>query len=918
MQFAAPAPALSVASSSSRSGVEGSEWRSGGGGSERRSVAGGSDYRSVGGSTSDWRSVGGGSEYRSAGGSEHRNGSGSGSIVRRRASPPPMGMREYRERRQSLRGGSAESALAGASRYGGSESVGGVGRSLVGEELRAAGLSPTKRRYVGRGGGSGSLDLDVDVGRRRDGDGDVFADDDVGRPRTGGGPKSRVGAGDVMSTPRAATSMADYRYLGRGHEEEFEEEQMERSRRLRQARSALPLGEGSLRREGSLSRARETSLVREREPSLVRERENPLARQRETSLTRERETSLARERDIDRDRDRARDLDRDMDRSISSMSRYEPVRYPPSGERYASPFGSRRYNPVVPPLSASTTTSTTAMVPHAHAHQEHTRLMLESLGMFEGHLARLGPMLSASGSGTNTPGGGPGCGSTASELLRTAQTVVGAAERLNAMMRYGTTHAMEQQVDAEVEGGEQRGDAVEVWREVGGEFREAQRVSDDLVRGLTGFMLGIGKVVREFAAGGGPGGGGGESQHLRSMSLDEEGLRRTRGSFSPDVVIGGGVGSGGGSIGGGSGSGRRSVESRRSWEPPRDDLSRRVMGRDNSTAPTPPQAFRDKDRFEGRYETSPSVPPSAAMRTSIGTRRLFTPREQRGQQLVAGPSTGGPNRMVASDSQETIYASYEPSPTPASRNQTALERSRTLPALGLPKPIPTLPSESLLRRNQSAADKSTPPDALRDRDRERRQASVTSIASVATLRGNTLHPNPRFPASLTTPSATTALTPHTVSTHTPDRGTLPVLPRTDPDQLPRSAVAFSRPSTVSVSALNGLQQQHLEHERRRTLSSGSAGAEPSTSVIPNRVQQSQVMSGSETERDTRRRTVGKVGRVSLDSMEGAGSGASRKAAVQAADRSAAVVGLGSGSKLPSTNGARRERRRTVTEIWPKD
>jgi hypothetical protein len=104
--------------------------------------------------------------------------------------------------------------------------------------------------------------------------------------------------------------------------------------------------------------------------------------------------------------------------------------------------------------------------------------------------------------------------------------------------------------------------------------------------------------------------------------------------------------------------------------------------------------------------------------------------------------------------------------------------------------------------------------------------------------------------------------------------------------------------TVSVSALNGLQQQDIEHERRRTLSSGSAGVEPSTSVPP------------QTWEESRRKTMGvRVGRISLDG-DGGGSG-SRTATSCGAD----VVGLGGVGKPP---GVRRERRRTVTEIWPKE
>ncbi|KAJ7133468.1 hypothetical protein C8R44DRAFT_23960 [Mycena epipterygia] len=156
---------------------------------------------------------------------------------------------------------------------------------------------------------------------------------------------------------------------------------------------------------------------------------------------------------------------------------------------------------------------------------------------------------------------------------------------------------------------------------------------------------------------------------------------------------------------------------------------------------------------------------------------------------------------------------------------------------------------------------------------------------------------------MTTP--TTALTPHTVSNSPQERGdarmTFPSMPRNDSDKSintrPRNnTVTFSRPSTV---ALAGLQLQH-DRERQRTISGSNvleeqrAGAAAGPSV-------------SETEKDTRKRSVAARDRprMSLDGgAESIGQG-------HAADRSAAA-GLG----INSTLNQKRERRRTVTDIWP--
>ncbi|KAJ7705003.1 hypothetical protein B0H17DRAFT_698449 [Mycena rosella] len=392
--------------------------------------------------------------------------------------------------------------------------------------------------------------------------------------------------------------------------------------------------------------------------------------------------------------------------------------------------------------------------------QEHTKLMGDSLAMFEAQLARVG--------------GGVGGG--AADLARSAQALVGAAERLNAILRAGTGRALEEQIDAEVSGVDSGAAAVElaeVWRRVGGEYREGLRVSDELVRGVTGFLLGVGRVVRDFGDGRG----------------SEEG----RGSVSPEAGR----------------DGRRSAESRRSWE------AKDRGGRESALGVRPASVLN----VRGHEPTPPSAPRTA----TPSSRRLLTPREQR--ELNA---SGG---IVASDSLETVLprkAGYEPSPTPASRKpqlkQGTLDRSRTLPPISIPKPLPSLPSESAstLRRNQTVGDK---PVGMS----QQRRRTLTS-STVRAAGGSTgLLP------SMTTP--TTAVTTHTVSNSPQERDdarmAFPALPRNDSDKsVPtrsrNNTVTFSRPSTV---ALAGLQMQHAR-ERQRTISGSGTFEENRAAAAP--------------------------------------------------------------------------------------
>lgn len=463
---------------------------------------------------------------------------------------------------------------------------------------------------------------------------------------------------------------------------------------------------------------------------------------------------------------------------------------------------------------------------------EHTRLMLESLSMFQVQLSRL-----------------PNQSQTIRDLSDHSGAIIRASERLNRILRAATTNAVQQQIAIEVDDEYYETDGpnhpAQIWRDVGSDFRESLRESDDIVRSLTGFILGVGKLLKE--AGGAP-----ESAHLRSTSLDDEvtkrppsdsGLERSSSRRSQD--------------------GRRSVESRLSWEAMTSargaDVSRRLSSRSDLNLSRPPSS-RDRDNASDQDRSTSSRnglgPPSAS-------RRLFAPREHREQQMATNGSTthNTPSNVL------DLSVDYEPSPTPASRYPQA--GGPRPPAYSTPPPLPTLPSESLLQGSSTSVDKGV-----------RRNASLASITTIRT-------PNPPF--ALSTPNPTTAISTHTVSA-SPEVSTFSI-ERTDSRDSVRSSVTFSRPSGVSVSALQ--QQQSRDEARRRVGTTAEGDTSGLDQIRPS-------LPGSETERDTRRRTLG----------------------VRAARASLGVAGeeheTGENNSQPRTitfPSQRRERRRTVTEIF---
>ncbi|KAJ3848291.1 hypothetical protein EV368DRAFT_86788 [Lentinula lateritia] len=521
--------------------------------------------------------------------------------------------------------------------------------------------------------------------------------------------------------------------------------------------------------------------------------------------------------EIDLGRETAQDRE---DRAPSSLSRHVP-----------SPFGSTRRS--LPNLLSNDGEASHLNLPRSN----HNRLLHDSLQMFETHVTRVPSTSSA----------------TTSDLLRNARNIAGAAEKLNLMARVAMTKALDAQINAEVDGSTSD-EAADIWRTIGADYRDQMRVSDELVRSVTDFLLGVGRAVKDMT-------GGGDS-HGRSVSLDEVGGRLTRNSMGSD--------------GGSTGSGRRSEESRRSWG---DDVKRL------STGPK-----RSESALSGR---SSSMLNARDHETPISLRS----RQSNESTNVSRAQESGRGNLVTFDSQETLHAvTFDPSPTPASRahfnrNQersgATLDRARTLPPLSIPKSLAQLPSESLTRRQTQ-----TPASSTRHRP--------TTVGS-NTVRGPFPLSSPNIP--------TTALTPHTVSNS--QRQDFPIL-RSDSGSgsgkssgaTPRSTVTFSRSSTVS--ALTGLQQQQQlaeqQRQRKRTQSNSSASGAETTERV-SRVTRTDT--GSETERGPAR-TIGRQVDRSRMSLDGSRT---LNGNVHPADRSAAT------SILPTSKP--RERRKTVVDMWPR-
>ncbi|KAI0700355.1 hypothetical protein C8T65DRAFT_580318 [Cerioporus squamosus] len=498
----------------------------------------------------------------------------------------------------------------------------------------------------------------------------------------------------------------------------------------------------------------------------------------------------------------------------------------------------------------STVRSSTAQSGVRDSGSDHRRLMLEALSVFESHLSRLPPM----GQTTTT---------TIPEVFQSAQHLVHALDKLNAMLKDGTNKALEAQIDAELADSKNGVDLPELWREVGADHRENLRVSDEVVRNMTGFLLGVGKILRDVTSG---------NHHFRTLSLDEEVTRRMTPDISPTSAR--------------EADGRHSREARRSWEPGRETI--RLSGlssleRNGTTRSRPSSSMNSNNlrssagsSSEGRSVNDNNDGTPATVRqsapiagSSSAARRLYAPRD-RPEPIFTSYSTEDPNAI-----------DYEPSPTPVSRtSHVSFPERRSFPPVAVPPSLPTLPSESLINQaNAAAADKAS-----------RRKISASSNI--------TIRPEPSpFTPSIKPSNPTTALTTATV-TMSPDTGATPFpLLRSESNSSSRTnGVTFSRPATTSVSTtLSGIQQQHERGAKSRKVSLRSAFADVSSrDVAP-------ISSGSESERETRSRTISSRPRASLESSRG------EEHPVDAVRRSLATT--------VSYSAARKERRRTITEIF---
>jgi hypothetical protein len=581
---------------------------------------------------------------------------------------------------------------------------------------------------------------------------------------------------------------------------------------------------------------------------------------------------------------------------------------------------------------------------------EHLRLMDESLTMFEALLSRLPPM------GDTTT-------ATVPEVFRNAQAVVRFSEQVNGMLRAGTNRALERLIDSEVSDAGAEIDMVGLWKDVGGDYRDMLRVSDELVRTMTGFMLGVGKVLRESAAATGAANANANAsnaslQHLRGASEDIS--RRSAAADSRSSTSGRGSGSADGF------GGRRSTESRRSWdhhhlvrggvERDKSDLLRRASSRvdvgalsgqrasssmllrerertveqdDGSSPSSQAQASASSRRLytSGLQRESPaSAKPNLATMESrdppprertqdqedgpaASTRRLYTPGLQRDMPASAKPD------LVTIESQRSLHIEdgYEPSPTPAPRPRQSLDESSVrnkLPQLTVPPPpLPALPSETQQQTDKLA-----------------RRKTLGAPLTVAAMRGGA---NPGM--NITTPSAapTTAITTLPVtrtdsgqSSTTSASASSSSAAATSSSKQNTNTVSFRRPLTVSVSALSGLSR----HRQRPSTSEGPPKT-PLSAITPLSASSSarspwaSSRSGSETERPPPaqmqshskfalglgRRTIGAKSHLSLDAptqQQAAGNGNGNGNGT-----------AGGGGVQTLARASARERRRTITEIF---
>lgn len=543
-------------------------------------------------------------------------------------------------------------------------------------------------------------------------------------------------------------------------------------------------------------------------------------------------------------------------KSTYALTNREPITSPQGQQdfperAYASPFTSIRAASVAALGSPGTNKDMSA---------EHRRLMMEALTMFESQLSRLPPM------GQTTT-------NTIPEVFQNAQHLVHSLEKLNGMLKSCTNRALEAQIDAEVADVSGGVDLVELWRDVGADHRESLRMSDEVVRNMTGFLLGVGKVLREATA------GKDSQQHLRTVSLDESASSR----LAPE--------SGVTASGGCSSDGRKSRETRRSWDPRdmREASLARLSSLERSHVRPASALLRSSatSSSEGRsvadaVDGTPQTVKVSTMAPSGSMRRLYLSRESRATPEIA------PIQTNVAFARQDSPDKYEPSPTPTSRtSHSALsERPRNFPSASVTPSLSTLPSESLITRTVSTSSS----------DNSQNNASRRKVSSTSTL---TVRAEPSALNSVLKPSgATTSLTTATVSAErSPGEPPTTALFRSSIDRNDVSGSSRAGPSGNVAT----LSRASLATARLRSASNASSAMDEEPPVRLEAAPVLSPMSGSETERpESWRRTIAARPRASLESAWDR----------ERDERNAAM-------SRTATVAARKERRRTITEIFQR-
>jgi len=389
------------------------------------------------------------------------------------------------------------------------------------------------------------------------------------------------------------------------------------------------------------------------------------------------------------------------------------------------------------PGGGSSTNTTNHMEQHAH-------LMNEALFMFESHVQKL-PRASVM----------PGMND---DVLRDAQVLVAAAGSLNKALRAASNVALEEHVYAGVGDNDrgESGEVADVWRRIGAELREDVRVSDELVRSLTSFMIGVGRTLRAAAASSTPTGDG-------RMSVES--------------------------------SGRRSVEIRSSMDQHRDESLRRltttrptsdassgsgtVGGEWDRTKRTSYNSITNDSRpgsvFSMIRDSRPSMEvsdrPATFTALGSGKRSLSRARGEKELSRLAIPQSarelGFPGSVDGGD--------RTPMDGPI--------RSTRHISLALPPPLPTLPSESLTR-TKSHSGRLVP--------KEKR----VSRSSAATIQRHPTSPEASPPFSLaTTQSPVIQISPLSKASALASKRTSSVL-----NGLQQVSSSLSRKRTISATS----------------------------------------------------------------------------------------------------------------------